>query len=284
MMTRYIVRLIKAGLLTRLRLREILDESHEHERRLLLGCTFINPTAIDANNLNRFRRQCRAECHLSTGQSSPSSPQSRSLYIEKEFTLRVPFAARCWNRSSASFVSSSTSSSSSSTSLVSSYSETSNQKVLWPPQSHIRRDFGRSLDRVSIISKSPRFPSRSQSLPPLDLCIDRFLKAPSAELTEGPVHYTSTTVGAWVSNFSFDSGLADVGGGAGTPSQSRDATGTSSENDISISSPVSSPAVYRSSLYAHWWRKAKVSAAVVLAQSPSPSFHSPEGKRMECSR
>ncbi len=287
MMTRYLIRLIKAGLLTRLRLREILDGGKaEHERRLLLGCTLINPTAVDTNNLSRFVRQCRVECHMSTGQSSRSSPQSRSLYVEKEFTLRVPFVARCWNRSSALSFSSSTSSTSSSssasTSLTSSSSGSSNKRVHWSPQSRIRRGLGGSLDSSSSTSSKSRFPSRSQSLPPLDLCISRSLKGPSTERTEVPIHYTSTstTVGAWVSNFSFDSGLADVGGGV-TPSQSRDATGTPSETDISITSPVSSPAVYRSTLYAHWWRKAKVSASVVLAQSPTPPVQSPAGKGME---
>jgi hypothetical protein len=113
------------------------------------------------------------------------------------------------------------------------------------------------------------------------MCITRFsLKDTSAEKAEVPVqrYFTSTTVGAWVSNVSFDSGLADVGGV--TPSQSRDATGTPSELDTASNSSPCFP-VYRSTLYAHWWRKAKVSAAIVLAQSPTPpipSLHFPTGK------
>uniref|UniRef100_A0A0P5BWA1 Rho guanine nucleotide exchange factor n=1 Tax=Daphnia magna TaxID=35525 RepID=A0A0P5BWA1_9CRUS len=272
LMTRYFALLIKAGLLTRLRLREILDGGKaEHERRLILGCTFISPSAIaEKDNLNRFLRQCRAECRLSTGQSDRSSTQTRSLYIEK-FTLGVPLVVHSWIRSS--IFSSSTSSTSSSPSSSPLISGAINGKMNWP-----REGFGGSLDSASLVpSKSPKFPFRSQSLPPLDLCITRYnLKEASVERAEGPVQqrYTSTTVDAWVSNFSFDSGLADVGGA--TPSRSRDATDTPSERDTSDSS-LTSP-VYRSTLYAHWWRKAKVSAALILAESPALPFPSPTGK------
>ena len=279
LMARYLALLIKAGVLTRLRLREILDGGNaEHERRLILGCAFISPLAvIETNNLNRFLRQCRAECHLSIDQPQRSSPQTRSLYIEKEFTMGVPLIVHSWSRSSAS---STSSSSSTSSPLV---SGATNMKSHWSPKSRIRGSFSRSLDSSSFLSsKCPRFPSRSQSLPPhLDMCITRFsLKDTSAEKAEVPVqrYFTSTTVGAWVSNVSFDSGLADVGGV--TPSQSRDATGTPSELDTASNSSPCFP-VYRSTLYAHWWRKAKVSAAIVLAQSPTPpipSLHFPTGK------
>ena len=287
LMTRYLALLIKAGLLTRLRLREILDGGKaEHERRLILGCAFISPSAnVETINLNRFLRQCRAECHLPTGQSQRSSTQTRSLYIEKEFTMGVPFTVRSRSRSSASSTSSSTCTSSSSSSSSSSplISGATNLKSHWSPKTRTHGGFSGSLDCSSFLSpKSPRFPSRSQSLPPpLDLCITRFcFKEPSAERAEGPVqrYYASTTAGAWVSNVSFDSGLADVGGA--TSSQSRDATGTPSESDTASNSSPVAP-VYRSTLYAHWWRKAKVSAAVLLAQSPTPPFpslHFPTGK------
>lgn len=282
LMTRYLALLIKAGLLTRLRLREILDGGKaEHERRLILGCAFISSSAnVETNNLNRFLRQCRAEFHLSTGQSQRSSTQTRSMYIEKELTMGVPFIVRSWSRSTSS--STSSSSSSRSSPLIS--GATGVKTHCWSPKSRTRGGFSESLDCSSFFSpKSPRFPSRSQSLPPpLDLCITRFsFKEPTADRAEGPVQrfYTSTTVGAWVSNVSFDSGLADVGGAA-TPSQSRDATGTPSEPDTASNSSPVAP-VYRSTLYAHWWRKAKVSAAVLLAQSPTPpipSLHFPTGK------
>lgn len=274
LMTRYIARLIKAGILTHLRLREILDGGKtEHERRIALGCNFIGlSTSTETNDLNRFRRQCRVECHLSTD-SQRTSPQT--LYIEKGFTLGIPLGVQYWNRSSSSSSYTSTSSSSSSSSL-----RATKEKLNWPSRSRMREGLGGSVDRASFFAKSPRFPSRSQSLPALELSITSSIKAPSAEGAECTAQrpYTSTTVGAWVSNFSYDSGLADVGGA--TPSQSRDATGTPS--DISISSSVSP--VYRSTLYAHWWRKAKLPAAVVLARSSSPPFPSPTGKEMERSR
>jgi hypothetical protein len=194
LMTRYLALLIKAGLLTRLRLREILDGGDaEHERRLILGCAFIDPsTIIETNNLNRFLRQCRAECHLSIDQSQRSSPQKRSLYIEKEFTMWVPFIVRSWNRSSESSTSPCTTSTSPSSPLV---SRATNLKNHWSPKSRTCRSCREGLDGSSFISsKYPRFPSRSQSLPPpLDLCITRLsLKEPSVERTEGPVqrYYT----------------------------------------------------------------------------------------------
>lgn len=271
LMTRYMARLIKTGLLTHQRLREILDGGKsEHQRRVLLGCTIINPSlSAEMNDLNRFRRQCKVECLLSADDSQTSSLHSRSIHIEKELTLGIPLGARYWNRSSTSSTSSSSS------------SGLTNEKFHWPAQTRTREGFGGSVDRTSSPAKSPRFPSRSQSLPPLDFRIVSSVKAPTAEQTNCPVQrpYTSTTVGAWVSNFSYDSGLADVGGA--TPSQSRDATGTSS--DISISSSVSHP-VYRSTLYAHWWRKAKLSSEVVLARPSSPPFPSSTGKGMELSR
>ena len=50
LMARYLALLIKAGVLTRLRLREILDGGNaEHERRLILGCAFISPLASAAS-------------------------------------------------------------------------------------------------------------------------------------------------------------------------------------------------------------------------------------------
>lgn len=273
-MTRYIARLIKAGILTHLRLREILDGGKtENERRIILGCNLMGlSTSAGTDDLNRFRRQCRVECHLSTD-SQRSSPQT--LYIEKGLTLGFPLGVQYWNLSSSSS-SSYTSTSSSSTSS----SRATKEKLHWPPRSRMREGLGGSVDRASFFSKSPRLPSRSQSLPALELSITSFHKAPSAERAESAVQrpYTSTTVGAWVSNFSYDSGLADVGGA--TPSQSRDATGTPSE--ISISSSVSP--VYRSTLYAHWWRKAKLPATVVLVRPSSPPFPSPTGKEMERSR
>lgn len=270
LLTRYFARLIKTGLLTHKQLRGILDGGEiEHKRRLTLGCAIICPLSLieTDDDLNRFRRQCRVECQLATGrpQSQRSSLQSRHLYIEKDFTLGVPFVVHCWSRSSSSCSSSSSMS-----------TETAHSKSLWRPRTRIRRGFG-SLDCLSSLSsKSPRFLSRCQSLPPpLDLCSISSKEAQPCERTENLEQrlYTSTTAGAWISNFSYDSGLADVGG---VPSQSRDATGTPSEVDSSHSSPISP--VYRSTLYAHWWRKAKVSTAVVLAQPPSPPFPSATGK------
>lgn len=272
LLTRYFARLVKAGHVTHKRLREILDGGEiEHRRRLLLGCTIIGAQSVieTDHNLNHFRRQCRVECHLTTAQSDSerSSIQSRHLFIEKDLTMGLPFVVPWFSRCSASCSSSSSMS-----------TEAAHSKSFWCPKSRTRRGFGRSLDCSSFFSsKSPKFLSRSQSLPPpLDLCNISSKETPkSSERKDGFEQrlFTSTTAGAWISNFSYDSGLADVGG---VSSQSRDATGTPSEVDISTSSPISP--VYRSTLYAHWWRKAKVSAAVVLAQPPSPPFPSATGK------
>ena len=274
LMTRYFSRLIKSGRLTRPQLREILDGgTAEHQRQLLLGCTFLGYEFTESKSLNRFRRQCRVDCQLLPCQSQPSSPQTRTLYMKKEFILRVPLGD-C-DQSSSLTVSSSSSSSS--------FPRT-NERIDFSSRLRTPGGFGGSLERCSTFSsKSPTNPFRTQSLPALDFGILRIQREPSAEQDQSQIQHPctmSTTVDAWVSNFSFDSGLADVGGA--TTSRSRDATGTSSEADISISSTAFP--VYRSTLYAHWWRKAKISPTTVLAHSPPRPLPPPAGKGKNRSR
>ena len=255
-LARYLARLIKSGRLTRRILRDILDGGEtEHHRRMVLGCAFIDHSTL-VIDLNHFIRRCRAECHLSIGReepdSCPSPHQSRSIYIEKEFTLGVPILML----SSSSPSTSVTSSSSSLTSVREKVA-----KLHWSSHSwaHLGVCTGGSLDAPSNNSDTSHSLSRTQSLPMMDLrCMNRndnIEQAAEIKLTKTLGH--STTVGAWISHFSFDSGLADVGR-AVTRSSSRNALSNASpSSELDLRTSSSAQPIYRSTLYAHWWRKAK---------------------------
>lgn len=103
---------------------------------------------------------------------------------------------------------------------------------------------GGSLDAVKYLSP-PTAESeslfRTQSLPPVDL----FFSASSCDKVDEPqlaVQYSSTSAGTWVSHFSFDSGLEDLESGCASPPETP---------------------FYRSTLYAHWWRKAKLPSSTI---------------------
>lgn len=251
LLTRFLTRLVKTGLLTRAILREILDGGKaERQRRLVLGCTILgHPVPASSNDLSRYWRQCRVECTLLPVPIESSSTKTESVFVYKEITLGVPFFLHSWSQSS------STSSSSSSLN-----SRLRRERLLRAGRS--RSPCGGSLDRASCASSDiPGFLSRTQSLPPVDLCFSRTERETPAEArVDEPAHGASAAV--CVSLFSFDSGLADEG--VGTRSQSRN------EADPG---PVEGP-VFCSTLYAHWWRKLKIPA-------PDASQQGAAGKKTE---
>ena len=229
-LTRFLANLIKTGLLTPLKLREILDGSAERQRRLILGCTLLDPLngcGSGTNDLSRFRRRCKVECHLSTG--------TGSLHINKELTLGVPFLVRNWSDESAS--------------------STTSESV---SDADARLERCASLDGAPLSCTCSDGLFHTQSLPCLNLSNSSALQ---------PVDQNA------VSHFSFDSGLADV---EAIHSQSPPAHYNQTQTvELSVS-PVPFGATYRSTLYAHWWLKAKVSASAVHASSPPlPSAVSP---------
>ena len=227
LLTRYLARLIKKGQLTRRLLGEILDGGRaERERKLVLGCSLIDgiPPAgsslASINDLGRFRRKCRVEYHLKAGKHrSHSSDKSSSATSSSNSAPCCPERIR---RSSQS--------------------------------SQVR---GGSLGTACLSSSSTDSSLfRTHSLPPVDLFVASVEPQSQPLLCgekEDEQYSASTTVGAWISSCSFDSGLADVGSG-----------GTASS--CNASSP-SSPPTYRSTLYAHWWRKAKI-PSTLLASIP----------------
>lgn len=256
-LARYLARLIKAGRLTRRILRDILDGGEaERHRRLILGYAFIDHSNRIADP-SHLRRRCHVECRLSIGQKQKldtcPSPQSRSIYVEKKLTLGVPF-----HSSSQSDGTTTPTSSPCSSSLTSAGERVARH---WSSLSWAHMGAGTG-DLPSPFYESFHTLSRTQSLPAINLRCDRYdncrKSAPSSgavvEVTEASEH--STTVGAWISHFSFDSGLADVSR-AVTRSPSRNALSNASPSELDLRpfSPVHS--VYRSTLYAHWWRKAK---------------------------
>lgn len=251
-LTRFLASLIKAGLLTRLILRDILDGSAECQRRLGFGCALMDAVGSKStSDLSRFRRHCKVECQMTAVESGGPvhhSPQARSLYVEKELTLGVPFFLRSWSQSSST-----------------SDSSVSDHEPHWRRHRFLSLNGSRSS---STSSDTTLF--RTQSLPSVNL----FASPASSDSlavhkAQGDV---STTLGAWVSRFSFDSGLADVGA-IQLRSQFRDAPHCQSAGvELSVSAPLTQ--VFRSTLYAHWWLKAKVSASAVKF----PSGSSPPGK------
>lgn len=246
LLTRYLTRLIKAGALTRAILREILDGGKvERQRRLILGCTILgHPVPVSSNDLSRYWRQCRVECTLLPVPVDSSSPKSESVFIYKELTLGVPFFLHSWSQSS--------SASSSSLSSSSQSSRLRRERLLRAGRS--RSPGGGSLDRASRpASDIPGFISRTQSLPPVDLCSSRAEREAPADV--GAEEPAAPPAAVCTSLFSFDSGLADVGVDPG---------------------PADAP-VYCSTLYAHWWRKLKIPACDALAER-SPSH---AGKKTE---
>ena len=227
-LTRFLANLIKTGLLTRPILREILDGRAERQRRLILGCTLLDPlNNCRASDLNRFRRRCKVECHLTTGIGS--------LRIDKEMTLGVPFLVRNWSDESVS-----------STTTTGSESD-----------ADARLERCASLDGAPLSCTSSDGLFHTQSLPCLNLCTNTTLQPADQNV---------------VSHFSFDSGLADV---EAICSQSSP-THCNQTQTVELSvSPVPFSATYRSTLYAHWWLKAKVSASAIHASSPPLPAASP---------
>lgn len=229
-LTRFLASLIKTGLLTPLKLREILDGSCERQRRLILGCTLLDPlngSGSGTSDLSRFRRRCKVECHLATG--------TGNLRIDKELTLGVPFLVRNWSDETAS-----------STTTTGSASDTD-----------ARLERCASLDGAPLSYAFSDGLFHTQSLPCLNLCTNS---------TSQPADQNA------VSHFSFDSGLADVEAiRSQSPPNHFNQTQTV---ELSVS-PVPSSVTYRSTLYAHWWLKAKVSASAVHASSPPLPAASP---------
>jgi len=258
-LARYLARLIKTGRLTRRILRDILDGGEaERHRRLILGYAFLDHSNQIANP-NHFRRRCHVECHLSIGPKQKldtcPSPQSRSIYVEKKLTLGVPFL------SSSQFDDTTTPTSSTCSSSLTSVRERVVRHWSSLSWAHMGGRTGGSIGLPSPISESSHTLSRTQSLPLINLRCDRYdnsrksATSSGAEVEVADALGHSTTVGAWISHFSFDSGLADVGTVTRSPSGNALSNTSPLELDLRASSPVYS--VYRSTLYAHWWRKAK---------------------------
>ena len=222
-LTRTLAKLIRCGRLTGAQLRDILDSLAERERRLKLGLTLLDPSWPVGNrnfDLDRFRRRCKTEVHLSFAKAQippdyVGSPKAGSLLVEKELVLGIPLTSD--EDDEETVVASSRSS-----------SLTCLERLTWARElsCHSVLDFP-----LSSQSSWGRIASRSQSLPP-----SFHLKGPdgSCERNELKIQVT-----------------------APAPS--------SSDLPPPVQCDPPSASLYRSTLYAHWWLKARFSAATVKA-------------------
>lgn len=235
LLTRHLARLIKMGHLTRLVLTEILGGGEgECQRRLILGCALIDGRVHYPSD----RTVSTTSIDLSrfrrrcVTEVHLSDAHSHSLRAE-ETNSSIPTGGPFFIRSW---------SQSDSSSSASTQRRCRNHSDFWTR--------GGSLDAARCLSScSPQpAPFRARSLPPVEIS---FLP-PADPPAEQPItiQHASTVIGTWVSRFSFDSNLSDG-----------EATCSSNEEPV-----------YRSTLYAHWWRKAKFP---LVAPMPPPSSRIP---------